>query len=296
MTTVFRCCLWAGLFTGWWVNSMAQPLQNEAIRQELAFVRHLMQQKAYLDAKWVTQKLKTNLGTDSRYQDTINYLMGWNHYRLRNLDSVPQYLNQVTSPPVLQQKSLFYSSLANAYGFHFEAARSSLANIPLGQDPKLAGLHNLQKAGLALLQRDTAQFRRLSQNFTDASFTYVSQQNNFLKYYNKIKERKAKSAFLSGLYSALIPGMGKMYLGKKGEAISSFLLTSIFAGLTYENYRRLGIQNGQTIIFGGIFSVVYIGNIWGSVIKTKIRQDEFNFYMNEQILVDMHLALRTYYD
>lgn len=101
---------------------------------------------------------------------------------------------------------------------------------------------------------------------------------------------------LAGIYSALIPGAGKFYAGKKKQGIAAFLPILSLGAITYESYRKAGIRNARTIAFGSIFSVFYIGNIWGSALAVKIKDKEFNREYDNKILFDMHIPLRNLYN
>jgi hypothetical protein len=63
-----------------------------------------------------------------------------------------------------------------------------------------------------------------------------------------------------------------------------------------ENLIKDGIKDPKTIIFGSLFGLFYIGNIWGSVISVKLTRDEFNKEINEQIIFNLRVPLRIIYE
>ena len=101
---------------------------------------------------------------------------------------------------------------------------------------------------------------------------------------------------LAGVYSAVLPGAGKFYAGRKKQGIASFLPILSLGAITYESYRKAGIKNARTLVFGSLFSVFYVGNIWGSVLAVKIKQKEFDREYDNKILFDMHIPLRNLYN
>lgn len=79
------------------------------------------------------------------------------------------------------------------------------------------------------------------------------------------KKWHPKHPGIAAMGSALIPGLGKVYTRDYKDAAMSFLYISLSA---YQVYRGLEKKNGQwapySIIFAGIGSVFYLGNIYGS--------------------------------
>jgi hypothetical protein len=93
-----------------------------------------------------------------------------------------------------------------------------------------------------------------------------------------------------------VPGLGKIYSGKKKQGIAAFLPVMSLALLTYEAYRMDGVKSARFIGFGALFGVFYIGNIWGSTLSVKIKQNEFNREYDNKILFDMHIPLRNLFN
>lgn len=96
--------------------------------------------------------------------------------------------------------------------------------------------------------------------------------------------------------SAIVPGLGKIYAGRLGEGVSAFLITTTMGLVAVENYIKDGWKDPKTIIFGSLFSVFYIGNIWGSTLSVKLINDEFNKEVNEQILFNLRVPLRIIFE
>ena len=107
---------------------------------------------------------------------------------------------------------------------------------------------------------------------------------------------KAKSPVIAGLMSAIIPGSGKFYSGKKGGAISSFISTTGFGVVTYENYKKRGMNNLNTLLFGSAFLVSYFSGIYGSIISVSTVNTEYNENLSNTILFNIHIPLRTVFN
>jgi hypothetical protein len=98
------------------------------------------------------------------------------------------------------------------------------------------------------------------------------------------------SPFLAGLYSAVIPGLGKLYLGYKYQAISAFIVNAFLAGEAAESYARAGPGSVRFIISGSIFGIFYGGNILGSILMAKKQRHDYFKQIDHEIF-DFHNAV-----
>jgi len=88
----------------------------------------------------------------------------------------------------------------------------------------------------------------------------ASLQNDFLKYKTNYK----KKCFVAGGLSAILPGLGKLYTGRKKSFVITLITNGILAVQSYESVYRLGVLNPFSILSIGVFSVFYFANIYGS--------------------------------
>ncbi|HTA84327.1 MAG TPA: hypothetical protein VK783_15390 [Bacteroidia bacterium] len=95
------------------------------------------------------------------------------------------------------------------------------------------------------------------------------------------------SALLAGIYSTILPGMGKLYLGYKEEALSAFIENIALGAQAAESYYKVGPKSVRFIVTGSLFGLFYGGNIWGSVALAKkqkrdhrkqIEYEIYNYY------------------
>ncbi len=147
-----------------------------------------------------------------------------------------------------------------------------------------------------MLQKNKAAFTQQQSLFTYSNYFLKQEEENFIQYSKSIFSHKKKSKFVAGALSAIIPGAGKWYAGKKKQAIGAFLPIISSALLTLEAYNKGGIKDARFWIYGSLFTTFYIGNIWGSTIAVKVRNDEFNKVYENKILFDMHIPLRNFYN
>ena len=79
-----------------------------------------------------------------------------------------------------------------------------------------------------------------------------------------------KSPIMAGLFSAVIPGTGKIYCGEYGDGIYSLIITGITGWLAWDGFRENGIRSVRGWVFGSVCGVFYAGNVYGSAIAARI--------------------------
>jgi len=77
-----------------------------------------------------------------------------------------------------------------------------------------------------------------------------------------------KSPFLAGTLSTLIPGLGKVYINRSGDALFSFGMINLFALLTYKAFQAELPVTG--VLSGGLTLSLYLGTIYGSYVGAEL--------------------------
>ncbi len=110
-------------------------------------------------------------------------------------------------------------------------------------------------------------------DFLPSSLQYTFQQ------YKKYDHRKP---VVSGLLSAVVPGLGKLYNGRTHTFWPTLLLNLVNAGRAGESIHRNGIKNIYSIASLGIFSAFYFSNIYGSYYDLKqVKVERRKEFLNE---------------
>lgn len=266
--------------------------QAQTHQQDSLFLNYLLNKSQYADLILEAKRLRQAHGDLAESQLQTTYYQGVGNYFLRQLDSAAGYFGQVKIQSPFYWKSRFYQSFSQAYQRQTNSAIQVLGSLS-PSDSLLVGLKNFQCAALHLLEGDETAFKQRSQQFDGQFYAFAQQEQNLLTYYNAIRQQKKQSAFKAAALSALVPGLGKIYVKRTGQGIAAFLQCLVFGVQAYEGYRKDGFQSARFLIYGGIFSVFYIGNIWGSALAVRIDRQEFQDKTHEQILFDMHIPLRT---
>lgn len=265
--------------------------QNNELSEEFKFINYLIKNYLYNDALFLLNKLEKNSDSlNISQKDSINYLKGWVYYNVKSLDTSALYLDKVSINSVYYNKSQFYRAFNNIYTGKRDYAKDVLNN--LSTENELYQLKNFELAGIALLDRNYEEYSRRCSSFTFTYYPIAVEQESFNQYYKDLRKVKHKSALTAGLMSAIVPGSGKLYAGYKWKALSSFLQVVITGLVASENYYKAGPASPQFIFFAGIFSIMYTGNIWGSILSVKIKKNETHKTVDNNILYDLHLPLR----
>jgi tetratricopeptide (TPR) repeat protein len=272
-------------------------LTTNPVSEEIKFAEYLIVNNQYNDALFVLEKLETDFPEVPNSQlDSINYYKGWTHYFNKRFGKAISAFEKVNKTSSLYYNSVFYSSFCYAYMGDFIASKNTLQNLNIEDNKLLEELHNFQLACVALLQRDLELFVSLSQKFTYNNYYFASEQMQLIEYHKDISKFKNKSGFLAGLISAIVPGMGKFYVGYRGIPFGALLTTFPLAAVAVESLIKAGLTSPQFIVFGTLFGVFYAGNVWGSVLSVNARKKEFYAEINHNILFDMHIPLRRVFE
>lgn len=228
-------------------------------------------------------------------KDSLFFQLGWLAYSRKQLPLSATCFLRVSPVSAVYVQCLFFAAYSLTFTGQRDSATHILNNISTA-DSTTNELKNFELAGLSLLKRDTTAYHVFRQQFTYTAYAFANEERHMDLYQHKLTTNRKKSPLLAGLYSALIPGSGKIYAGKKKQGIGAFLPVATLGALTYEAYKKGGIKSARFIVYSSIFSVFYIGNIWGSVLSVKIKQNEFNREYDNKILFDLHIPLRNFFN
>ncbi|WP_234733026.1 hypothetical protein [Tellurirhabdus bombi] len=273
------------------VPSDSASMPEENFTHELRFAQYLTDKDAFEEAIFVLSNLNS-LTLTVPQRDSLRYSLGWNAYSAKQLGLASRSLLTVSSQSPYYLKSQFFGNYSRAFQGQTDSAYAALNQLTV-PDATLNELKAVELAGISLLKRDYDAFNQHRQGFTYASYALSTEEKRMDDYAHKLQSFKRKSPVLAGLYSAVVPGLGKIYAGKKRQGIASLLPILSMGLLTYEGLRKDGVKSARFISFGTLFTVFYVGNIWGSVLSVKIKRNEFNREYDNKILFDMHIPMRN---
>lgn len=264
---------------------------GQSFNEHRSFLEHLYANEMYAEGiDWIHFKKPF---TD---KDSTNYWLGKYFYQLKESDSSIYYLGKVSSRRrELSDFSIFFRSFQLANEGKVENAHRLLTSYEIDTRQESSQLRLLELAGLALLKRDYSSYDNLRSKISDAYYL-TPYTESFDKVSENIRSFKEKSPFLAGLYSTALPGGGRFYINRPGEGVAALLVTGVFGLQALEGYRKDGPQSARFILFGSLFSISYVANIWGSVLAVQVRRNEHNQQVDDTILLNMHVPLRVLLD
>lgn len=96
-----------------------------------------------------------------------------------------------------------------------------------------------------------------------------------------------RSPFLAGLLSTVIPGAGRLYTGRLGDALQSLIIVSVTGWQASDGFRRDGLSSVKGWTLGTLSSIFYVGNIYGSVISART----YNHQITDEFLTTLSIEL-----
>ncbi|MEP1096146.1 MAG: hypothetical protein ABJG78_13615 [Cyclobacteriaceae bacterium] len=266
-----------------------------AFDKNYEFLEHLSAIGAYKEGVHFINKNASSYQVPGQ-SDTLNYLKGVFLYRLKSSKESIGSLSEVgNTNKTFMAHATFLSAFQYAYLGDHQSAESSLATTNFERDlNRELRLHLL--AGISLLKRDITQFDSYSTQFSRQYFQIAPFQDQFIQNKEGLLKAKRKSPLVAGVLSGVVPGAGKFYVGKVGEGYVTLLLSAILGLQVREAYKKDGPSSFRFKLFTGLFSTLYVANIWGSVLSVKIYKDDFNETFDQAILLNMHVPIRTIFD
>ncbi len=101
-----------------------------------------------------------------------------------------------------------------------------------------------------------------------------SKQDQLFFFLKKGQNLPQKNRFVSGIFSAVIPGSGKFYCNRPADGFHSLVTVGITSWQAYEGFDADGIHSVKGWIFGVLGGLFYLGNIYGSVVAADIYNEE----------------------
>ncbi|PTB96750.1 hypothetical protein C9994_05915 [Marivirga lumbricoides] len=290
MITDFRHSFLAFFFIFFLGSSYSARCQNN----ENNFVEYLYNSNQYKHVIDYLQHLQ--LSQKSLISpDSANFLIGKSFYHLQEHTHSNQYLSKVSGSLNNYNESRFLININSIYNEDFKRGVEALNNLKV-EDSVVANLKYFELSGLALLNRDIAAFDKYDQNITQDYYYFSNERASLQNVAEELRNKKLKSPWVAGIATAIIPGAGKFYAGKRGQGIYSFVISMFLALQVWESYRIDGIESPRFIIYGSLFSLFHAGNIWSSALTVKNYNKEYNEAVNYRLKMDLHIPIRSFFN
>lgn len=226
----------------------------------------------------------------------MNYYFGQAYYELKSPDTACFYFDKIKANSPLFLKSSFFLSLNSVYTGNRKLAQSSLLVLNTDTSAIFNQQKQLMLCGIYLLDRNIRSADSLAALFTMSNYLFAEEQQTLKAIVSKLQHQKKKSPFMAALLSTAVPGLGKVYAGRKGQAFASFFSTLGIALISAENLYRGGIKSPQFIVSASVFSIFYLGNIVGSAYSVKMAKKQQALLVENEIKSALHKSfMRVFY-
>jgi hypothetical protein len=266
------------------------PAQKGSLGEEKRFAYYLFQQHLYTDCQLQLDNILLHYEMSNDVQDSLHFMYadclsrkGANREAASQYEAIRPY-----SPMGGYARLLAIENYCKSGDVEYAANLMEMSSIP---DSKQAPLWNYYHLSVLLMNNDVKSFLRFRSGHTDDAPFFLTKNQELDAFAVKLKKANGKSMFLAGLMSAVVPGSGKIYAGKWRQGIVSFLPLAIMGLQTWEAYDKAGIKSPRFIFFGSLFTLFYIGNIYGSAISVSVRKQEIQNEIRNEMVLNLHLAL-----
>lgn len=259
---------------------------------DLRFINHLCRNGYLEEALFL---LDSKDCSSFQMNDSVNYLRGRVYFLLNRLEPSSESFLKIAPTSAFYPESCFYAAYNYAQTNNLIKAERIFEKIKV-YAPNHLWLKNYEIAGIKLLQGDLISFNERLNEIENYMSEASASTINLMNISAEINSHRSKSPLLAGLLSVIIPGAGKFYAGKKGEAISTFLSTAGTGLVTWENYRKNGLNDYRTIAFGAIFALSYLANIYGSAFSVTVLENDFKEHVKTEVLFNMHIPINSIFN
>lgn len=259
------------LLTGFLLCSQSSAQQLFSTENRLKFGESLFSDKDYLRAiDEFTEVLKKN------DNDTIRFKIAESLYRIgRFEESAVNFKSLFFSRTLEDNSKLFYFKtlfFMQKYSQVIENSKTELYRSERYNSEINALTSVSQIYSNNFVNADTAQ---LFEPFPESVHSILS------NFYMRAKHPRLKSKTTAGLYSAFIPGAGKIYTGEVSDGITTFITTGLLTYLAVSNFNAKHEFRGW--LFTGLASLFYAGNIYGAAASASIYNAQVRYNLDSEI-------------
>ncbi len=271
-----------------WNAVSAQNLLRDEPQNIYEFAKHLYCEGDYLRASLESLRLKEIApprdsyfvaGSNFPFEDSVNFILGKSYQNLSDYENSTNYFSKFlnSNSPLKEVAAKEYIKTKFLQGDELYLDKNFLTD---------EGYHLLPFYYAYKLLSELKSFNCVDPIEKLKKVEDPSAQLFIAENCAKLNSLEYKSPLTAGIFSAIIPGSGKIYTHNYSDGIISFILTTLFGYLAYDNFKAE--HNFRGGLFAAVGSFFYAGNIYGSAISAKI----FNKDMKEKFISGLFDGLR----
>jgi tetratricopeptide (TPR) repeat protein len=256
------------------------------------FADFLYEQGDYLRAAGEYQRYLFYISQDGAESEQMRYKIalcyrfsGKNEQAIQNFETIlrlyPQ--SQFASRAYYQIGATYF--LVDQFEQSEQFLREALPHITDAQQHAEAE----QLIGLSyLMQKQWSEAGKVFKTLQGSNVASVSQKA--IVYHNFAEagaDLPTRSPFLAGVLSTIVPGAGRLYTGRLGDALTSLFTVTLTGWQAYDGFRRDGLSSVKGWTLGTLSGIFYVGNIYGSVISARV----YNRHVADEFLTTLSIEL-----
>jgi hypothetical protein len=113
--------------------------------------------------------------------------------------------------------------------------------------------------------------------------TLAAWQERDRTWLNRYDALPHKSPLLAGALSAVIPGLGRVYIGRWQDGLVSFLLVGLSAVLSAQGFYEEGSHSVRGWIVGTTGALLYVGNVYGSAVGAVVQRRDAEEALGQEV-------------
>lgn len=228
--------------------------------------------------------------------DTLFFRMALCKLRVNQYDSAVIYFGKITNQPLYKLSRLMNTEIYIKKNQIVKALEISEAT-PINWDnsPEMVEMQSIQESGIFLLSGALDKYEHQIKE-ANARIYFKNKSTELNQHYRELKSIKNKSPLLAGVYSAVIPGLGKIYASKYKQGLASFGVNLILFAQAAEAFRKNGFASPGFIVFGGLAGLFYVSNIYGSVLSVSVAKQQRINQINNEIKATISIPVHRFFE
>lgn len=257
----------------------------------IRFADYLYEQGDYQRAAGEYQRFLFATETLPVSTDTVLFKIGQSYRKNNDFDRAIHYFQNVVDndhDPLLVDQAHYQIALSH---FLFERFEQSEHYLLTNISDTISEMDLQARQLLAfnsIRQKRWDKASTILSNFDQTDITTV----DILKFAHIGQNLPRKNKTLAGIYSTLIPGLGKFYCNRPVDGLQSLFSTVILGWQAYDGFHDDGVSSLKGWIFGTIGGLFYLGNIYGSVVAAEL----YNEQHEAQLMSKIKVYLNVHFD
>ena len=278
------------LFSTTFLSGIAaeEPIEYYAPENVRQFADYLYEQSDYLRAAGEYQRYLFYLpeSEEIRYKIAICYRFGG-----KAAQAIQGFEAILQASPESQYANRAYYQIGATYFLQdqFERSIQFLGEVLPRITDARQHAEAQQLIGLSYLkQKRWTEAGQLFKALQQSEVGHVSEKAEMYHLYaEKGAHLPTRSPFLAGTLSTIVPGAGRLYTGRLGDAFTTLFTVGITGWQAYDGFRRDGISSAKGWTLGTLCGIFYVGNIYGSVISARV----YNRHVTDEFLATLTVEL-----